>query len=129
MGVREIAWLAFRNHLCEELTAGLKFLAKWADDKDENIRRAASEGSRPRGVWCAHMGALREKPEQAIAILEPLKADPSIYVRRSVGNWLNDAAKDNAAWVRKLCKRWTKESPVKETQWIAKRALRTVGAA
>ena len=48
-----------------------------------------------------------------------------MYVRYSVGNWLNDASKTQSGFVRKLCRRW--ESETKETKYIVKKALRTVG--
>ena len=47
------------------------------------------------------------------------------YARNSVGNWLNDASKTQSGFVRKLCRRW--ESETKETKYIVKKTLRTVG--
>jgi 3-methyladenine DNA glycosylase AlkC len=49
-------------------------------------------------------------------------------VRDSVANWLNDAAKDQPAFVRETCARWRRESQTAETAYIAKRALRSIGA-
>jgi 3-methyladenine DNA glycosylase AlkC len=125
-GVREIAWMAWRPNLIADLEPGLKLLAAWTKSADANVRRFASEASRPRGVWCAHIQTLKDKPEFAIQILEPLRSDDAKYVQASVANWLNDASKTRADWVEETCARWLLESPSKETKWIVNRALRSL---
>lgn len=126
MGVREVAWYAFRPHLALELDEGLRLLEPWVRDPDEGIRRCAIEGTRPRGVWTAHLAALKADPGRALPLLEPVRSDPSRYVARAVGNWLNDASKDHPAWTSELCARWLRESPTPETTWIARHGLRTL---
>jgi 3-methyladenine DNA glycosylase AlkC len=125
-GVREIAWLAVRESIASNLEESIKLLSLWATQKDENIRRFASEATRPRGVWCAHIEKLKQHPELALPILEPLKSDSAKYVQDSVGNWLNDASKTQEKFVVSICKRWQKESNTKETMYIIKKALRTL---
>lgn len=125
-GVREVVWMALRPAIDEQLEAAIAHLSLWAEDEDENIRRFTTEATRPRGVWCKHIEALKEKPALAIAILDKLKSDPSKYVQDSVGNWLNDASKTKADFVIDLCERWQKESTSKATIKIIKRAKRSL---
>jgi 3-methyladenine DNA glycosylase AlkC len=125
-GVREIGWMATRPVIANHLEESISILSTWATHKDENVRRFASEVTRPRGVWCEHIDELKQKPSLALSILEPLKSDAAKYVQDSVGNWLNDASKTQPKFVTDLCKKWSKESKTKETAYITKKALRTV---
>jgi 3-methyladenine DNA glycosylase AlkC len=125
-GVREIAWMAVRDEIGGSLDEAIALLRPWALDADPNIRRFASESTRPRGVWCAQIDALKAEPWRALPLLEPLKADGSRYVQNSVANWLNDASKTQPEWVDEVCERWTRESRVPATVYIAKRARRSL---
>lgn len=124
--VREIAWLSVRADITQNLAASIAILASWTSNHDENIRRFASEATRPRGVWCTHIQTLKQNPSLALPILEPLKADPAKYVQNSVGNWLNDAGKTCPDFVQTLCQRWQEASPNPATSAIIKRALRNL---
>lgn len=126
MGVREVAWLAVRPHISQDLEKALNLLSRWTAEPDENLRRFATEATRPRGVWCAHISTLKENPELGLPVLEPLRSDPSLYVRRSVANWLNDASKSGPDWVKRTTTRWLRESRTKETAWIVNHATRTI---
>lgn len=126
MAVRECAWEALRPHLAKDLAAAIAALAPWVRDADPNVRRCAVEATRPRGVWTFHLEALKADPSPALPLLEPVRSDPSDYVRRSVGNWLNDASKSRPDQVRDVCARWERESPTPETAWTVRHALRTL---
>jgi 3-methyladenine DNA glycosylase AlkC len=126
MSVRETAWLGLRGRISNQLDDALKLLAVFAMDADANVRRFSSEVTRPRGVWCSHIEALKEKPAMGLQILNPLKSDSSKYVRDSVGNWLNDASKTQPEWVTRICSDWQKQSPTRDTAYIIRRATRSL---
>lgn len=125
-GVREWAWLALRPDVANNLSEALILLKPWVADTNENIRRFASEITRPRGVWCSHIKELRKEPWIALDFIKPLNSDSSKYVQLSVANWLNDAGKDHPEWVVTVCKEWLSTSHSMHTEKICKRAQRNI---
>lgn len=124
-GVREWAWMAVRPALAARLTAAIDALTPWVSDPDPNIRRFAVEVLRPRGVWARHIPALRHDPSPILPLLTPLRTETHKYVQDSVANWLNDAGKDNPAFVITLCQSWRDAQPDHPgTRRICRRALR-----
>lgn len=99
--------MSVRASITLELSLSIRLLSGWVRDEDENIGRFAVEATRPQGVWAKHIVALKETPELALPLLEPLKSDAADYVRDSVANWLNDAGKTQPDWVIQVCKAWT----------------------
>lgn len=118
------AEFAIREFLKRDLARTLAVMERWSHDENEHIRRLASEGSRPRLPWSFRLDALVADPSPAAPILENLRADPSLYVRKSVANHLNDISKDHPDWMLAKLKSWDLAHP--HTQWIAKRAARTL---
>lgn len=125
-GVREWAWMALRPHIAADLPGALAALRPWTAQASPFLRRFAVEATRPRGVWCAHLPALRREPEAGLVLLEPLRADPARYVQDSVANWINDAAKDQPGWAIALLARWAREGAAPR---ILARAARSLPAA
>lgn len=107
----------------------MKYLEKCARDQNEHLRRWASEGSRPRLPWGERLQDFVRDPSPTLSILEILKFDESLYVRKSVSNHLNDIAKDHPELVVKILARWQKEAGTKHAEkidWIIHRSLRTL---
>jgi 3-methyladenine DNA glycosylase AlkC len=102
----------------------LAVMKKWSSDPDEHVRRLASEGSRPRLPWGMRLQSFVADPSPTLPILETLRADPSLYVRKSVANHLNDISKDHPDIVLGLVSAWDRSSP--HTAWIVKHGLRTL---
>lgn len=126
-GVRESAWLGVRDRIAADVESSIDLLTPWARAKSANVRRFASEATRPRGVWCAHIGSLKADPSPGLAILEPMRSDGAKYVQDSVANWLNDAGKSAPRFVLEVTERWLRESPTPETARTVKRARRNLG--
>ncbi|AJH16164.1 DNA alkylation repair protein [Myroides profundi] len=125
-GVREICWMAVRADIIDKLDESITILLTWTKDENEYIRRFVTESTRPRGVWCKHIDRLKENPEVGLPLLEALKEDSSKYVMDSVGNWLNDAAKTQPAFVLEVCDKWEKQNNSKGIQYIIKKAKRSL---
>lgn len=102
----------------------VKQMHTWSTHKNENVRRLASEGIRPRLPWAIALPAMKKDPSPILPILENLKNDPSAFVRRSVANNLNDISKDHPALVTQIAQQWKGIS--KETDTIIKHACRTL---
>ncbi|WP_052361940.1 DNA alkylation repair protein [Geminisphaera colitermitum] len=115
---------AVREFLRRDQPRALAIMETWSRDPDEHVRRLACEGCRPRLPWSFRLEPLVADPSPVAPILENLKTDPSLYVRKSVGNHLNDITKDHPAWVLARVEAWLTDNP--HTTWIVKRALRTL---
>lgn len=87
-----------------------------------HVRRFSSEGCRPRLPWGQAIPSLKKDPSPVLPILENLKNDPSLFVRKSVANHLNDISKDHPDIVINLVKKWKGISA--ETDWIIRHACR-----
>ena len=98
-------------------------MESWAKHKNEHVRRLASEGCRPRLPWGGNFDEAISNPQVILPILETLKNDESLYVRKSVGNSLNDISKDNPDVALETSIRWLKEGH-EHAKWIVKKGLR-----
>lgn len=118
------AEFAVREFLRDDMKTTLATMIAWAHDDNEHVRRLASEGTRPRLPWSFHLPAIAADPNLAAPILEALRADASLYVRKSVANHLNDVTRAHPEWVLARVRTWPLQNP--HTAWIARRALRTL---
>ncbi|MGE0025860.1 MAG: DNA alkylation repair protein [Thermoleophilia bacterium] len=117
---------AVRPFLLRHPEATWAHLARWAGDSDEHVRRLVSEGTRPRLPWTSRLRLDADGTARAVALLERLSDDPSGYVRRSVGNHLNDISRDDPALAVALARRWRAGVHGDE---VARRGMRTLVAA
>lgn len=115
---------AVREFFRRDAQGTLKVMRTWAEDDDEHVRRLASEGSRPRLPWSFRLDEVLKDPRLTTPILERLRTDDSLYVRKSVANHLNDFSKDHAMYMVDLLRSWDLKHP--HTAWIAKHASRTL---
>ncbi|MEK2644871.1 DNA alkylation repair protein [Bdellovibrio sp. BCCA] len=123
------AEFAIRPFLIQEEAKTLKVLHKWTKDPSHHVRRLVSEGSRPRLPWGEQLRSFIKDPTPTIELLEKLKYDDELYVRKSVANHLNDISKDHPAIAIKTAQKWLKEAPAKQKpkiDWIVRHALRTL---
>jgi len=125
-GVREVVIFATKERLIDDLDTAINILSGWTASEDENVRRYAVEVLRPVGVWTKKIADFQDNPSRGLPLIEPLKEDSSKYVRDSVANWINDAAKSDPDWAQDLIADWTSKSDSKETAYIAKRGLRSL---
>ncbi len=102
----------------------LERLRGWTRDPSEHVRRLVSEGTRSRLPWAPRLRVFAADPAPVIALLELLRDDPSLYVRRSVANNLNDIGKDHPARLTEIAAQWT-EGASPERRWIIRHALRS----
>ena len=118
------AEFSIRSFLQQQPQRTLAQLADWTTDPSEHVRRLVSEGTRPRLPWAAQLPAFIADPSPILPLLEPLRDDPSEYVRRSVANNLNDIAKDHPDVARAVTARWLAEDPSRRP--LVRHALRTL---
>jgi 3-methyladenine DNA glycosylase AlkC len=98
-------------------------LMEWTRDPDPHVRRLCSEGARPRLPWAMRIPAFVKDPRPVLPILETLKDDEDLYVRRSVANHIGDIAKDHPQFAFEICERWL-EGASAERKWMIRHAVR-----
>ena len=92
--------------------------SKWARASDANVRRAASECLR---------GLVQRDPHGVRPILESLRQDEDLYVKKSVANVLRNATRTQPDFVLDLCADWAR-STNPHTRWIVRDGLRKMKA-
>jgi 3-methyladenine DNA glycosylase AlkC len=118
------AEFAVRFFFSEYEKQTLETFLKWSKSANENVRRLASEGSRPRLPWGIALKSFQKNPLPCLPILENLLQDPSEYVRKSVANHLNDISKDNPDILKNFLQKHIGKNP--KTDSLLKHAARTL---
>lgn len=116
--------LAVRSFIINNEERMMEQMNIWSKDEDELVRRLACEGCRPQLPWGQALNSFKKDPTPILPILERLKTDPSVHVRKSVANNLNDISKTHPNLVMKLAKDWYGKN--EHTDWIIKHACRTL---
>ena len=122
---RFTAEFPIRSFIQHHPEKSLKLLHLWSGDENLHVRRLASEGMRPRLPWAPQLTEFIKDPSPVLAVLNKLKDDPELYVRRSVANNLNDIAKDHTDLVVDVLTDWSKGAS-QGTEWIIKHAARSL---
>ena len=99
----------------------LPAITEWLQSPEPNARRAVTEGLR---IWTSR-AYFKEQPEEAIHRLAALKADPSEYVRKSVGNALRDISKKFPDLICKEVETWSLDSKeIKQVYHLASKFIK-----
>lgn len=115
---------AVRPMILRDAPKMMAIMLNWASHQNYHVRRLASEGCRPRLPWAMALPEFKRNPDLIWPIINQLKQDDSLYVRRSVANNLNDIAKDNPSAVIDWCKENIGRH--RDTDWIIKHGCRTL---
>ncbi len=123
------AEFSVRPFFIKDQSKVLKFFAKNVNHENYHIRRWISEGSRPLLPWGERLPSFVADPSPTIKLLEKLKYDDELYVRKSVANHINDISKHHPELVIKTLVKWVESAPVAHQEkilWIKRHALRTL---
>lgn len=124
-----------REHSCvmlhhlfirEGVKTVLPKVSSWLLDPHEGVRRVVTEGIRPRLMMVPHIEELKKDPSFLRDVFGPLLDDPSEYVRKSVGNCMNDVSKDHPEMLLVWLEEWSIEPLSYQRRRIFSRALRTL---
>jgi len=115
---------SIRPFLVHHQDRTLQLLHTWATHPNHHVRRLVSEGTRPRLPWASRLPVFQKNPKLVLELLEKLKDDEVLYVRRSVANNLNDIGKDNPDVLFATATSWLNGADENRT-WVVNHALRS----
>lgn len=121
---RSSSEFAVRVFIMKDQERMMQQMRAWSKHANPHVRRLATEGCRPRLPWAMALTAMKENPLPIIPILEQLKQDPSLYVRKSVANNLNDISKDHPEMVKQIVQKWAGKHA--DTDWILRHGCRSM---
>lgn len=123
------AEFSIRPFLLKNSKNVFQFLSKRTGHSNVHVRRWISEGTRPYLPWGQKVPEVADNPELTLRLLEKLKDDDELYVRKSVANHLNDHSKKHPELVVQTLQLWENKSSQKNLDkilWIKRHALRTL---
>ncbi len=116
---------SIRETTADSIVSGLKkipektlnYLSKLAKSDEENLRRLVAESLRPhaRVKWLRDVS----KNDKILEILTILNKNPSIYVRKSVGNNIKDLSKYMPEKMLDLMESWINKTKIKVNDELA----------
>ena len=115
---------AIRTFLISQQDRTMAQVTQWLNSPNPHVRRLCSEGTRPKLPWGKRIPSFIADPAPTLHILETLKNDESLYVRRSVANHLGDIAKNHSDIVFGICERWLQAGASKDLRWLIRHAIR-----
>jgi 3-methyladenine DNA glycosylase AlkC len=113
-----------RPFIREDPARAFAHIRRWAESADDQVRRLATEGSRPRLPWGGSIPDFVKDPSPVLELVEGLLEDPSLFVRKSCGNSLNDVSKDSPGLFMEFARKHLGEGG--RTDWILRRGARTL---
>lgn len=116
--------LAVRSFIVNNEKRMMAQMMEWSKSDNEHVRRLSSEGCRPALPWGQGLPSFKKDPAPILPILEQLKTDSSIHVRKSVANNLNDISKTHPDLVVTIAKEWYGQN--ENINWIVKHGCRTL---
>ena len=116
---------AIRLLLAHDLNRAMQFVLSWTGSPDPDVRRLASEGTRPFLPWAIRVPAILAEPTVTLPVLHALYLDENEVVRRSVANHLNDLSRQQPELVTATTAAWL-AAPDANTAQLVRHALRTL---
>jgi len=116
---------AIRLLLDHDLARALPVVLGWTASTDADVRRLATEGTRPFLPWARRVPGILAEPTATLPILHALYRDDDEVVRRSVANHLNDLSRQHPDLAVAATAAWLAE-PDEHTARLVRHALRTL---
>jgi 3-methyladenine DNA glycosylase AlkC len=113
---------AIRPLLNHDLDRALASVMAWTTSPDEDVRRLASEGTRPLLPGAQRVPAVLANPRATVDVINALYRDESEYVRRSVADHLKDLSRRHPDIAIETAAGWL-AAPDENTTRLVRRGL------
>ena len=116
---------AIRLLLDHNFARAMPIVLDWTASASPDVRRLASEGTRPFLPWAIRVPAVLADPTATLPVLHALYRDENEVVRRSVANHLNDLSRQQPELVVATTAAWL-AAPDVNTAQLVRHALRSL---